>query len=356
MPDQDRHIEPERQTIGFSGLSGLQQRMSIMRNYTDPNDERNSGGEDGLPGRYKVVFTLGRPGFSLHDEYLIVASDYLDGDSHLAIAKPAIEGTGPIVVSTETDSGVFEFTGLPNRRGFLGKLVLESIDAENREDAERRAYSALASVLSSFSVHLDLPMHIFQTDVIELRTGNIHISTTTAYPQFSYEFLRPATINVDFRFYASFYREALNSNTPVYQFICLFKIIEGIQTRQNRLAAEARGNGTVFSRPREIVPADVQEQMVWLNELFTNRQRWDAEALSYIFPQEAVGRRIRDVVDNLLRPVRVGVAHALSADSGEPMMYADNAINIGRVVYWLPLTRIIARRLMRMEFPDEFTP
>ncbi len=41
----------------------------------------------------------------------------------------------------------------------------------------------------------------------------------------------------EFRLYASLYREALNSLSLRYQFLCYYKIAEGISARRGRLAA-----------------------------------------------------------------------------------------------------------------------
>jgi len=60
----------------------------------------------------------------------------------------------------------------------------------------------------------------------------------------------------EFLHYASLYREALNSNSAIYRFLCLFKIIEGIIARRNRIATEVVKSG---GKPRSLVeriPAD----------------------------------------------------------------------------------------------------
>ena len=46
--------------------------------------------------------------------------------------------------------------------------------------------------------------------------------------------------------------EALNSNSSVYRFLCLFKIIEGIRVRRLRLGKEAAGDRKKCVRPMEL--------------------------------------------------------------------------------------------------------
>jgi len=46
-------------------------------------------------------------------------------------------------------------------------------------------------------------------------------------------------ISQEFRKYASYYREGLASNSLNYQFLCFYKIIEGIRKRRHRLTTTA---------------------------------------------------------------------------------------------------------------------
>ena len=57
----------------------------------------------------------------------------------------------------------------------------------------------------------------------------------------------------DYCHYASLYREALQSNSPFYRFLCLFKIVEGLHKRRGRLTIEAKRQGTFTSR-KPLIP------------------------------------------------------------------------------------------------------
>jgi hypothetical protein len=71
------------------GLAGFPQYIVVCHRYKDPNDTRNLGGLEGLPGQYRAVFVLNRPGFSLLPETRYSFAGGLQGDSHLAITRPA---------------------------------------------------------------------------------------------------------------------------------------------------------------------------------------------------------------------------------------------------------------------------
>jgi len=136
--------------------------------------------------------------------------------------------------------------------------------------------------------------------------------------------------------------------------LCLFKILEGIQSRRQRLAIEAKKSGVVFKRPQRHVPSTPEERIRWLNAIFPIRRNWDAMALDSIFPAEALSKRFGYVIQTILTPLRVDIAHALSSGSGELTMSVDDILHTQKVNKWLPLTKCIVRRMLKDEFPSEF--
>jgi len=139
-------------------LHGQQQYVKLQPPFKDP---RWGGGE---PGTYKVVFTFARPGFSLCTEGNHTIAQELQGDSHVYIRiKP---DTKSIVLSLRSAEGNFEFLAVPNERGCLGKIIAETIAASDFFEAERKAWDALSPALSWIASYLDVPLHIYQADVI----------------------------------------------------------------------------------------------------------------------------------------------------------------------------------------------
>lgn len=352
---------PKNQSLDLApmGLPGFRQHLIIRPQYQNPDDPRNFGRPGGLPGQYKVVFTLSRPGFPLLPEYNHSFAEGLKGDSHLAITKPAYsEPNNPdanqIRIYAKSSVGNFIFKGYPNTKGFLGKIELESIEALHLGDAALKAHTALASGLSNISVYLDTPLQIFQMDITELRTGTVMMSFLLPPNEIPLFFIPIEVMTEEFRRYASLYRDALNSNSSNYQFLCYYKIIEGIRKRQERLINEAKDRGEAIpSRPRQIIPQRREEQIEWLNSLFPVRQNWDDIALESAFPAQSLGRKVYDVVDKELDPLRNRIAHAVLR-SGEPTISIDAGQDVDLVNEWLPLTKCIARLLLKIEFPKVF--
>jgi hypothetical protein len=342
------------------GLGGQAQHLVVVNRFRDPDDPRNLDPK-GLPGEYECVFVLNRPGFNLIPENTHSFAEGMEGDSHLAISKPAFSPPGnpdadQILISGNTEDGHFEFTGLPNRRGYLGKIKSKPFQANDLMDAARKCYRALASSLSTWSAELDIPLHVSQVESKELRTGNTQMSIVTAFREAPLSVRPSALLEKEFRGYASLYREALGS-TAVYQFLCFFKIIEAIVARRKRLERKATRDGTDFNRPGEAVPGEPDQFVPWLRALFHVQRDWDEMSLDSIFQPEASGKECADVVAAVLRPLRDKIGHALGLLEGEELtLSADELLHTEEVNRWLPLTKCIVRRMLKNEFPSEFLP
>jgi hypothetical protein len=200
----------------------------------------------------------------------------MEGDSHFGLGQ-----NQELRATVRTDNTSIEFVGVPNRNGYLGKLRSEPFEAQDLEGARRMVYQLMMSVLSNAALELDIPMHVYQIETTEVRTGTI--LRNLMFPHWvppTRPKLAPA-MEQDFRIYASMYREALNSNSSVYRFLCLFKVIEAIFARRVRLAREARRRGESFSRPPEMIPENPDGRVAWLNDIFLAGWRRAALALRF---------------------------------------------------------------------------
>ena len=345
-------------TINFMGLPAQAEHLHAINRFKD-GDSRNAIPLQGAEGDYKVTFVLRRPGFSLHPENSFSFATGLRGDSHLAITKPAFIPPGnpnadQILISGRTEDGNFQFTGYPNERGFLGKVESAPFRARDRAEAEKKAFRALASSLSNWSIHLDIPLEVYQIDTVEMTTGNTQMSLTTPYWEAPFSVTPTAQMEPEFRGYASLYREALGSSSAVYRFLCLYKIAEGVLSRRARLAEEAKAAGTPIARHRELLPDKPEEVVVWLNAIFPVRRNWDAMAIDSAVPPEIRGKKFGYVITTILQPLRVDIAHALSSKSGELTMSVDELLHIEKINKWLLPAKCIVRRILKNEFPKEF--
>lgn len=341
------------------GLPGIMNYLTVVPIFANPSDARNIGGPNGLPGNYEVIFTLARPGFALESEgNFAFVGDLLPGDSHLAIARPAssLPEHSDVVelrLGSVTEDGTFQFQGFPNKKGFLSALKT-TLAANGVQDARIKATRAIGSALSNISIQLDMPLSIYKTEIVELRTGNRSTSLVNPHTELPLQIVPVTTMPQEFRIYASFYREALNSNTPSFQYLCFFKVIEGLRARRERLVVEATTSGQSVSRKAaETIPVTAADQREWLNRLFNARQDWSDMNLIEIFLPEVMGKKINRIIDDHLRPLRNRIAHG-ALDDGEPVVTADESMDVFEVYRWLPITKCILRRMFKNDFPSEF--
>lgn len=224
----DARKQEDQGTVTFiskaAGLPGHYQDIVLAHKSGDPDDPRNQAPDVGWPGEYCVTFTFCRPGFSLLPEYKVNSSDKLEGDSHLGITKPAPVLPGQshattVPVDCEFEGEDFAFTAYPNRRGFLSKVVFESVKGDNFRSVEQKCYRVLMPFLSNWSVHLDVPLYVYQIDGVELKTGNHHVNFLNSFIEVPFVVSAVPDLSVEFRGFASIYREAMNSNSQVYQFL-----------------------------------------------------------------------------------------------------------------------------------------
>jgi hypothetical protein len=113
-------------TVDFQfqvGLGGIDYKLSFVPTFEDGRPGGRGDNPSADTRNYKVIVTLGRPGFSAVPEHRFLAHEQNQGDSHLAIAPPALTRPGipdsirHFEIRTETPDGNFTFAGRANPRG-----------------------------------------------------------------------------------------------------------------------------------------------------------------------------------------------------------------------------------------------
>jgi hypothetical protein len=326
-------------------------------------DGKELGPPSGSPGKYEAVFTTWRGTVRPIGEYEVTQGDNIRGDSHLMMAKPAYKPPGnpdanEFRMALQTDRGEkFEIVGTANDKGFLAKVAVKEFDAASFHDAHEKAYRAATVMLSNLSLQLDMPLLIFQQDIQEVSTGSHWMVVVN--PSFEIPPLIDSAMtgSAEFRSYASIYREALNTNSLLYMFLCLYKITEGIRKKRVAKEREAAKKGKEYRAPAEVVPRDSAEFVPWLNSLYSVAPEWKEWHLGTIFGREA-GRRFLDLIgeDGPMTKLRNEIGHAFTASSGKEVTNLDSRGFQVEVERWLPLLKCMARRMLRNEFPTEFLP
>lgn len=306
---------------------------------------------------FSVTFTLSRPGEAISPDKRVSSSALLTGNSYLRLrpsdASPTSETSIRFPVLTE--EGLFEIQESVNTEGFISKLEILSIKAKDFSQAENIARKLIMPSISWHSTHLDIPLHIYQVDVVNLTTEDFMIYRA-AKPFDALVIpkgIRIYDVKKESAAYASVYREALNSNSHIYQFLCFYKIIDGIRKRRKRLSRKAITVGQSSARSSERVPEDINALLNLLRKTFMVNFAWDEIEAETVLPKEFWGREITDIVDHQLKPLRNELAHAFLR-SGEIPLSVDELANAAKVTKYLTMTKCFARWMLRNEFPDQF--
>jgi hypothetical protein len=352
--DEGTTLEPNQTSasVPLGGFPGQNQHYTIVNQFRNGRPSHPAG----HPGQYKVVFVFSRPGRAPRSDRDLSFNLASEGDSHLSINAPQVlprgtEGENVIALHLEhTHRGrTVKLVCGPNAQGFVASAEAE-LSASSFQEAEVEASRALTPALSMWSATLNIPLHIHQVEVTELRTGNVRLSVTTPYYDAPAGMVSQSGLNEDFLWFAALYREATNTNSPLYRFLCIYKIIEGIVVR--------RAATKVYPRVKERVPDDPAHFNQWLDALFPVRPaQWDAMALDSVFTAEALGRTVGDIRDKYLRPIRNDIGHLFGESEGtnpKARLWIDDPQQTIKVHHWLPLATCIARLMLKNEFPGVF--
>ncbi len=169
---------PIQRRARLAGFPGENQGVLAVVHYIDTGTKAhlNAHGPAGLPGMYTVEFVLARPDARNAPENEFRFADQRRGDSHLAVAKPAviidIDPTEMLLHFQSPSSPALVFHGFPQRCGLLGqaeKVILSTHQIE--VTLKKSRLPPCEALLSGLSAQLDIPLIIELVEVIELGDG-----------------------------------------------------------------------------------------------------------------------------------------------------------------------------------------
>lgn len=351
--EEDAEIQPP----GYSHL--------IYAALYDGEDQPRSD-LNGQLGQYELEFTLLQPGQAAErvknsetTRIWQVQNEKIVGDSHLAITvakdarpSPNAEAGAVVTVPIEAvDSSVHdaEMLLIPNKEGRLSKVSV-TLKADNFSDAEHKAYFSASSVLSHLSFALDIPLRIAHTYIKETDTGTVRIGFVR---QFGYKGLgnlqaRQSPSDSGFEMdikpppysaLTSIYREALNTESPFYQFLCYCRIIQRLKER-----LRPKWQRVIAGRDPALMPK-YRKSEKW-HEISENNKRVPASL-------NLEGKKFYTIYEDQLRPLRNGIGHVFLEDMDDEFSEersTDEYDFVNKVYTYLPVAHDIARRMIEVDF------
>lgn len=322
------------------------------------------GDPSGSPGAYEAQFTLLQPGqvaekvvASGTTRTWAVQNEKIEGDSHWALtipkdARPSSNADARMaafvrMVRRDGDPGGTELVLEPNREGRLSKVKV-ALEAESFADAEARAYYEASAFLSYVAFELDIPLRIAHTLVKETGTQSVRVGFVR---QFGYKgagnLAEDALLNrgtglemkgQTYEALTSIYREALNSDSPFYQFLCFCRVIQRLKER-----LRPRWQKAIAEHDRRLLPS------------YPKRERFPAsedEGTEY-FPDAVASKKFNAVYDECLRPLRNGIGHVFleeMSDESSSERSTDEHEFVTAVYELLPVAHHMARTMLKNDF------
>jgi hypothetical protein len=157
----------------------------------------------------------------------------------------------------------------------------------------------------------------------------------------------------DLRVFASLYREALITESVNYQFLCYYRIAEGLLARRVLEERKAARSGAVYTDPSEVYPSTPQEAVALYASVFPVPAGGLLIEGSLGIP-EALGRTFKDLLGKgaELTEIRDNIGHTL-LQKLEDLVLVDDPVSQEKVERWLPPLKLIARTMLANDFPNE---
>jgi hypothetical protein len=215
-------------------------------------------------------------------------------------------------------------------------------------EAEKIVFGAASPFLSAMVFELDVPVRLMQMDVMQESTGNGSMTYTCPYTD-----MVPTGNDYNNVPYVqsllSLYREGINSNSPNYQFLCWYKIIEDVNAkRAEETTLLKKSLSMKFVERIEKTKIDQRKRLV---EIFpvvrlfgAMDERWDD-----VVPDEVLDWKFNRIREQKLEPMRNRIAHMISEPTGDMSLSPDSRENAREVTKWISLLRFIARAMILNE-------
>ncbi len=217
-----------------------------------------------------------------------------------------------------------------NSRHRLARIHL-SVTADSFVAAEKEAHDEVVPVLSRVAFEANTPVEVTAVLLTEAatqtrRVGATLVGTVQPAPQvvgLSTPELRP---------FLAAYREGLNSNSPLYQALSFYKVIEGVATFHTKRARASSSGGSARTQDplSKCVPVDLKDLpdiTDWARDVFTPH----------------LGKTFADIKLSVSDTIRNAIAHLTP---GRDIRVADYLDDIQACRGITPVLRYMAREII----------
>lgn len=279
-----------------------------------------------------MTFVLAQPGKESYHANLNYDDLMNKGDSLLLLPKDVSVVKVEIFNEKERVEALFS----ANSRGALATGQIRLL-ASGFSAAEQMASDLLLPRLSWWSYRFDVAIDIAGYQVVEENTGVVryafgHLGKERGLVLTTED--EKVASTPEYRALLAAYREAGNATNPFYQFLCYYRVTEGVQKLRAKRRSVVLGANKAYREPSERFPKDVVGHPLW-RDIFSpfcrKKFTWALDGF-------------RDLVRNAVAHLDP-TANTLVADESQDLMKCESAI---------PVIKYIARAMPRNDLMADF--
>jgi len=213
-------------------------------------------------GPFSILFILCTEFIMYFDDLAERNIDPSKGFSNIIFPK---DFTGKVISIPyqfeDTTSGEPEALIRPIVEDNLLRSMEVTLFEQDFDRAIRAASYCVSTVLDSLAFRLKVPLNFRDIVVYSFKTGEL-IGRFITIPYFPTsiegkdDFYVTRDMPKELRPYLTIYREALNSTSPHYRFLCLYRIIESLRELESINAKKIKSQGGSIERSRLIMPSN----------------------------------------------------------------------------------------------------
>jgi len=294
--------------------------------------------ENGFPGSYGVKYALTIPGKEFYFGSADLSELVNSGESLVILTATRN------VKLWDINPQVKEAHLKTDDKGKVTHAVL-TINADNFDDAERKAHNFLMPFLSWLSYHGDVAVDVKACEICENNTETRHWTLNALGDTRHITWTPPSDLNITsinskLRKLQAAYREGMNAVNPFYKFLCFWKVVEGCHAyRKQRERRLKRSSIVISPLPAERVPSVVAGSDIYLDE---------AEFfLAYL------GEEFSEVRKTMKDILRNAIGHLTP---GRVVLDPDDYDDVGRCEKAIPVIKYIARTTLANEIVADNGP
>jgi hypothetical protein len=299
------------ESLGPAGMRGELHVLAIMENEQRKDQDRL---QDNTTRNFKVEALLAKAPSATEK----IKGDFgpEDGGSYLLLPD------GQAMSRVRCTGGMFEFKKNSKNEQ---SLVAFECTANSTAEARRKFSEVVLPFVDYLSYVANCPIVLTTIRIDDPKNGRNAIEYVSPYRQAIFS-AHISTLYPEMAPVHAMYREAKNSHSDFYTFLCYYKILEGLLGAvRNSVFVKAKAKGITLAGRREVVPS--------------------SEHIAHRF-QAHIGKPIRGFFDDVLTPqFRNAVAHFITDDGNILNMSAfEHASSYAEVLF---VTELCVREVIQ---------